>query len=358
MVKNKKILKRVAALGAVALLLLVGVAPALMPAANAMVVVPERDDDGKLLTPVLYQMAIPLDVLQSDVHGVVVDNPMFSIAVDNGYNQWTQIGMPNLEQNEDFFGDPLGIWDFHLSSLQTYGNKYYRAGFTVQFDSPMNSNEFTLRNSSPFIATVSEMQSFLAGFEYFLRPGYEIQAVVNIEAMFPRLVSDRGWQLLPARSRQTFVSSNMTDTPEYVNLMAAFDIYQFVYDALVEPSGDSKLLYVTDFSVSFSCVNSLSDGIGDSGSVNQYASIQHMNFLYSSPGSAHTFEEFFERYPGNRVIVSDNPGAVDFDLTVFLKNSVGSFMATEIIPGISFGGLLAVAIGLSLTVVFLKFFGG
>ena len=101
----------------------------------------------------------------------------------------------------------------------------------------------------------------------------------------------------------------------------------------------------------------MTDGIGDDGNF-VAASSQSLRFLVSSPDSAHTFVEFFDRYPGHRVIVSDSPGAADFNLTVFLKNSVGSFMETEIIPGISFGGLLAVAIGLSLTVVFLKFFGG
>jgi hypothetical protein len=64
--------------------------------------------------------------------------------------------------------------------------------------------------------------------------------------------------------------------------------------------------------------------------------------------------DFWHRYPCQTYVLDGEPGSLNFDLGAFLRQSVGSFFQTEIIPGLSFGILLSVTIGISLVCVFLK----
>lgn len=354
MVKNKKILKRVAALGAVALLLLVGVAPALMPAANAMFIVPKTDKDNNYLTPKVAHLLLPLDTFTSEYHHISFENPMYSVCVGQGYNERFYIALPELSMNEDYLGNTAGWWKFDVLSYNSTVYDDYRVRYGIQIDSSMNANAFSMSSSQPFVSTISDISYFLNFSDVRVDLGYTCTVNVSFDYLYPYLLTEGGYELMSGAFSKECVRVNLDSGAETFSM---FDV--ILRDAslpTVLKNDPDRMIIVQNFRITLDYYNSLSDGVGDSDP--SLAWYQSFSLMAAEDSQFLTLDDFYAEYPGHRVIVSDDPGANNFDLTVFLKNSVGSFMATEIMPGLSFGGLLGVAIGLSLTVVFLKFFGG
>lgn len=63
-------------------------------------------------------------------------------------------------------------------------------------------------------------------------------------------------------------------------------------------------------------------------------------------------------FNSKNILQYDEISFEDIDLTSWLTNAVGGFLSFEIVPGISFAGILAVLVSSSLLIAFLKFFAG
>lgn len=104
--------------------------------------------------------------------------------------------------------------------------------------------------------------------------------------------------------------------------------FQNVYatDYFFDPSDDSALEYNLDY-------------------------VDRLNARYRSIYDAETFNDV-------TVNVTENVNFDDLSWTDWLVNAVGGFLDFQIVPGLSFAGMLGLLIGMSLFVVFLKVFAG
>lgn len=343
----KKIIKRIAAGSAAVLVLFLALFPPLVLDADAMVVRPDIDSDGSLTPAEIYTLMAPLDRLYNGIYDISCENPMYTVAVKNGFNEVTNIEMPFID-DAGYIGDPAGRWSFSVQSIESYTDKSYKVHFANQFDASNNRALYSLSNSSPFIADMIDMYSFLSGCRHIVQPGYQYKSKFVISGYYPRLISEGGWELKYFTISQDFEYLNQTDFLRDVFAFAELD-FSLLPETL-RTNINPKLCIITDFTVSFDLYAPLGPDL-----VN--ATFQELIMPFSADGFGHTFEDFYSEYPGHRVIVSDSPGVGIFDLTEGLKTAVGGFMATEIIPGFSFGGILSVAVGISLVYAFLKFMG-
>ncbi len=350
MAKKKKLLKRIAAWFAVAFVLAAGVAPALLPCAGAFGIESEGVD-GNYQMPTILSPKVPFDTFTNMSYGITMENP-FSKMVGFNSDQSNGLNMP-FDITFVPSGDGLyngGTWTFGSYSQFDNNDGTYNMGLFFDVDSSSNSIWYSFSTSSSFIASMNELYEFFEGCSYVVNPFYQVTSTITIRGWCPKLVYEGGWQLDYFVATSDYFYKNTLSEP--INTDA------FGYLSLVDVSADfdfDKMLIIDEVIIEFKLYAPLSAAASD-----KFVGAGRQKFImpYSSNGFIHTFDEFYKEYPGHRVIVSDNPGAENFDLTTSLKNSVGNFMSTEIIPGLSFGGMLAVAIGLSLVVVFLKFFGG
>lgn len=104
----------------------------------------------------------------------------------------------------------------------------------------------------------------------------------------------------------------------------AHDIY--ATDYFFDPSNDSALEYDVDY-------------------------VYRLNARYRSIYDAETFNDV-------TVNVTENVNFDDLSWTDWLVNAVGGFLDFQIVPGLSFAGMLGLLVGMSLFVVFLKVFAG
>lgn len=344
----KKMIKSIVAVLAAVFVLFLTLSPVLVSKAEAMVIRPGIDSDGNLSAADVYYLMAPLDRMHNGIYDISCENPMYSVAVKNGFNEVTNIEMPYIG-DAGYLGTPLGRWSFGVQSIESSDSGSYMVHFANQFDASSNSALYSLSNSSPFVANAVDLYNFLAKCKHVVQPMYEYKSKFVISGLYPCLVSERGWELVPFTCSQDFEYLNQTENVRTVSAFAELDFSLLPID--LRSTVNSKLCIITDFTVTFDLYAQLGPGVLS-------ATFQDLMMPVSAEGFGHTFEEFYAEYPGNRVIVSDTPGAGIFDLTEGLKTAVGGFMGTEIIPGLSFGTILAFAIGISLVYVFLKFFGG
>ncbi len=355
MEKRKKVFKRISALCVAALVFFVAVCPALSPVANAMVVVPDENADGSFAIPLMSSWEIPLDVLKSDIYGVAVDNPMLSVATYYGANKPFYIDT-FISEPSSVLGDESGNWGFFVSGLTSIKEDRHLATYFMQIDSTMNHNAFSFSASAPFVSTVSSIKDFLSSWSFVLNPGYTVKASVSFEYYFPQRDESGAYLLKYSRFRQSFDSLLISEDPTDICPLANFDVAQFPWE-VIDPDNE-RMCYIVNFTVSFDFFNSLTDGLGDDGAVSTYACYQQFSLPVSYRGTGYTFEDFYRAYPGVVVDFGESVDSTGTFISSFLKNSVGAFLSTQIIPGISFGGILSTLIGIGLVFLFIKLFGG
>ena len=332
MVKKKKIFKRITALAGAVLLLLVAVAPVISPSADALGVDFDVDNDEVVSVPSIYRLQIPLDVFTHVYDNITMENPLYSLCVADGQTLWEDVSFPTSGNRLLKFGAPY--YDFNYSENVVLAGVYFDDGIE------RNGNEFSLSNSSSFVVSLQELFVFLARCRYDVPVFYRFSSSVSVTGLYPQLIHEGGWELAPFSFDFSYSYENsLSDT---AHILAFGDVPDL--DLPLDLSLD-KLVIVEDISITFSMYAPL---FATQSSKFEWANTQTFYMPYSADGFGHTFQEFYEKYPGRRVFVSDVPSSESFDLTVFLKNSVGSFMSTEIVPGLSFGGMLSVSIGISL----------
>lgn len=357
MVKKKKLHRWCAGFFAAALLL-VCLAPVLTVGADAAVI--ESWSNGVLSyeTPVIYRLGLPLDIMYSEIAGLVIDNPLLSYGKDNATSYGFNIEMPSILYSENYAGDYLGFWHFEYGDTRVLTDNAMVVGYGVQIDSLSSSNVFGFTNSQPFVVSFAQLYNFLSYVEFVLQPGFSLAATVEADIKFPRPKSDGGWELESFHLEYSEQSNNpydhISECSAFLNLGADyFPSFLLQRDVIVD-----------SINIRFDYWNP-PDGIGDS----IPASLVDFGFLYFDSDSLVTFEEFYIRYPSSVTNVvtppgttppeTTNPGSTSdaFKLVEALSAGIGTFLDTEIVPGISFGGLLAVAVGISLVYVFIKHLG-
>lgn len=350
MVKKKKIIKRVAAWFAMAFVLAAGVAPALLPSAGALPIASEKYDSN-YQKPVVFSPMIPFDTFTNMSYGISMENPFLQlVAPDSDRADGTYLGLDVVFTTTDTGLYDGGTWTFGPYHSLDNGDGTYDVGLRFDVDSSLNSIWYSFSTSSPFIASMNELFAFFEGCSYVVNPFYQVTSTITVRGYYPKLVYEGGWQLEPFVVTSDYFFKNTLSVPHNTDAIGYLAVANLPSDF-----DNDKLLIVEGVDVVFNLFAPLSASGSDKF---VGAGEQAIIMPYSSDGFGHTFSEFYAEYPGHRVIVSNNPGAENFDLTSSLKNTVGSFMATEIIPGLSFGGMLSTAIGISLVFVFLKFFGG
>lgn len=343
--KNKTFMRLSAAFFAVFVFCLFLVSSFAAPA-QAMVVIPAVGVDGQYYEPVLWEMALPFDRITENlvVPGMSAENPMYSVAVLDGYNVQTNIEMPSASSVAD--ADLLGRWHFGVTTL-TDNPEYsqYKIGnFQIQLDTSSNASNFTLSCSTPFVCSAEQFRAFSNMFWISVPAGYEYSCTAVVMLQYPRLVTEGGWELYGTRSSASVGFSNVNGNDAYGYAFPWWS--DFKLDDIV---GD-KLFIVDYLTVTYDFYSPLQTA--------ESISMLEFDVPFLDPTARLTFTDFYDEYPGHRVIVSDDPGASNFDLLVYLKEGIGGFMATEFAPGLSPGGILAACIGIALTLAFLKFFAG
>jgi len=346
----KKKLYRILCVFSVFLVLLVTLAPLLSVGSQAMTFEVDEEVSDGIFDVDIYHMLIPLDVLRSDSCGMQMENPMYSVAVYGATNLQTVVYLPDLDvESGEQDLPPFTTWTFGVTELQDINNGFCNTSFTVNMDSLPTENTFALTNSLPFVCDTAQIYSFLSEFRLSVPPGYTAKATVEISYQEPRLISEGGWQLVQEYDVQTFSVENLTGAVKSYDLISGYDV-----SSLITGDADLKHLLVDSFVLTIDLENK-KDGLFDDG-YSYSPGLLDFTFQYGAPAAFYDYEQFFDLYPAQRVFVSSSPDSNIFNLTVGLKTAVGGFFETEIIPGLSFGGLLAVVVGISLVVLYLKVF--
>lgn len=344
MVKKKKIIKRVTALGAVALLLLVAIAPVISPAADALPALPGNPGtDNETWADVAY-LLIPLDRFSVDIQKISLENPFYSVALGDstdGYSSSVDYKVYN------YGAEP--VWQFWKLGISDTGNGFYNAHFGLADLAITNAVSITFSNSSQFVVKIGDLNTFL-NYSYFGVPQfYECSVTVNISGYYPYKAEDNSWHLQSFSESYTVSDKNVNSGTTHVILP------QILPATISNQLGDESMLIVDEISITSDWFVSLED-------LNLNGAVPPDFLRFWMPVSSDDFtcniRDFWTQYPCGTYISDGVPGDSNFKLTVFLSNAVSGFFATEIIPGLSFGGMLSVAIGISLVSVFLKFFGG
>ena len=349
----KRIIKRIAAGLVAALVLLLALSPALVPKAEATIYHPNLNSSE---SPVVHSIMVPLDKFTNNTLNIGMDNPFYSVCVENGVNMPVRYE-PYFDTADGMYYDSvISEWTFGISSISPYGDGSYQCNYFVRMDASLNSVSFSLSNSEPFVTTLGELSYFFERCLYDVMPYYSYTSTFSVNGQYPVLVHEGGWELETFSGYDKYTYYNNTSDPVEIH---AFD--HFLLAGFPSDLDYDKLIIVDSITLTFNLFITLSDLYVPGTTTGELQSQPAYNQSFSMPvslnGFGHSFVEFYEEYPGHRVLVSDSPGTSIFDLTEGLKTAVGGFMGTEITPGLSFGGILSAAVGISLVFVLLKFFG-
>lgn len=347
MVKKKKIIKRVAALGAVALLLLVAIAPVISPAADALPALPGVDSSGNSVPGSVAYLPIPLDRFSQDTWHVSLENPFYSVAVGDSADSFEGYSSSIDVKLYNYGSDP--VWEFWNLGLTYDDVGAYTARFGFNHICAGNSLRFSMSNSSQFIAWPERLNSFLAGCQFVLPQYYEYKSTVYISGKYPSLNGNGNWDLIPFSGTYEITANNVSVGSSMVGLP------QIQFDALASDFNGKSMIIVDSITISFdlfvSLANVANGAVCCDGFFQLYMPVvmDTVNFVTCD------FEDFWLLYPSDNL--NTTPGSSNFNLTAFLRDAVGGFFSTEIIPNLSFGVLLAVAISVSLVGILVKRLG-
>lgn len=345
MVKKNKIHRLCAALFAVALLF-VSLAPVLSIGANAMVIQAERDEETYDFTipPDIMYWTIPLDIMYSKTCGIVVENPMLSVAIDNGFTHITNIEMPGISATSTLPETFMERWHFEVNDYELSSEtSYQKVQFGLQIDSGATMNEFGFTNSESFVCSFGDVFNFLNEFSLLCQPGYEFHSTVSVNLFMPKKI-DGKWELVEYALDYEGARLNLHDDPRWYN---PFPCGSLIDDVEYDPNYPE--IIVENINISIKYFN-LEDGELDHSAP---ASMLDFDVPMGRKLIRCSFAEFYEKYNGSYPVYASTGS---FDLTSGLKAAIGGFLSTQIIPGLSFGGILAAVVGIMLFGLLLKIF--
>ena len=186
-------------------------------------------------------------------------------------------------------------------------------------------------------------QSFLVDYSYTFVTGY-----LENDDFYTSLETVRGSLSF------SYIGYGYVDVPLF-NRSVLSDTVIAQYSNFIGGSSDStsfcylnsaELSFATTFSTDYYIEPSLNSG-------NRFLS-SYMDVLDSRFRSIYEASEYTETI----VQVTEVTSFDDISWTDWIVNSVGAFLDFEIIPGLSFAGMLGLLVGMSLFIVFLKIFAG
>lgn len=215
-----------------------------------------------------------------------------------------------------------------------------------------------LSTDRPFVTSRAAIVYFFNNFKVRMYPGWNLSTQLTIHCKQPtRKTSTSGYTLIDASFTTTEYKPH-ADFLTYDTYECFFDVYNNtqLFNLINGNSHDEIIVESISLQI---VIDPRTDVTIDkcystSGVYFQVPFVLKANF--------NSFVDFFEKYPNvDKEVVHipvEVPVLTDGNFLASLQVAVSGFFTTEIMPGLSFGGLLSVAIGIGLVVAFLKHFGG
>ncbi len=316
----------------------------IMPASALIVGDSQTDDYVSSFETQYGYLAIPFDriTLKTSGFGMYSEEfPLYSISLNGDTNANTNISDPDdIFRDVSYYTQLFNKIDNNTADVFAFISGRIATDGVFSFD---------LSTSKPFIFSYNDYTDFYNVSHINVAAGYELKETFTMNVSYPVLIHAGGYELRNETVTLVRTFNNTSSNTVSVILMP------FPNSAEVSFWDDvgTKQFIVNSCTLSIDLANYSADDTKYSYNLGCGLSLR-----YRDESQLPSFKQFYENYPGHRVIVSDDPDASTFDVLTFLKNGVGGFFNTEIMPGVSFGGLLSVAIGISLVFLFLKFFAG
>lgn len=301
--------------------------------------VEEPDLDTGAFNKVVSPLGLDTFVLTGNGPDVFFPNPFNSAFVDDGYNLDYQTSFNTFFKDEpEPSTDTETLTVLPGSASQVVSNVY-------QVSSQLSASRFSLENSFAFTNTnpvlcTPELLEVAAYSSIVVDPNVRYSYRLSIEGTY--FYSD------PTNNQFVMQPFNQVLTYSYFN-SSAYSVSQPMFPSA---SAYTSLASVADIFVidKIVVVYTLT-------SSSPFSEIQ-LAPAFIDTDLLPTAEAFREIYPRYVQVAPGTPGDASFDLGTFLRNTVGTFLSVEFIPGISLGGIAAAILGIVLFVAFLKIFAG
>lgn len=305
---------------------------------------------------------VPDDPHDSDVYESLV--PFDKFTLKNSGN-WT-IPNPLLSWHPDGVNDSSWIESNSLESLWVLSQaKDWTVDSTGEFlvqrkltglCSTVDGVHVVFSTSRPFVSTRPALIYFLNNFQVKLMEHYILKCSLTMKVKVPVLQDDGSYSLVS----KTITGESIVNG----EVLNGIDMYVPCID--YRAAGTSLYSFLANLGDLDVIVESIFLDVDI-----DYCNIQgHTAKCYSTygvyfqtpyvlKGNFLSISGFYDKYPNQGieyVYIYEEVDTMNF--LASLKVGVSGFFGTEIIPGISFGGLLSVSIGIGLVVAFLKHFGG